>query len=115
MRAAGLIIAREAQRLAAVWSEQIPPSVKVKARGNTATISSGVGPSYPNEVIRVRHPVFGFGHTGNAWSATHRPRPPWVTNEHRPFLVPAADAKADDATREIAKYIDDVCHELGFK
>ena len=115
MRAAALIIAREAQRLAAAWSVQVPPSIKVKARGNTAEIKSAVGPSYPNEVIRVRHPVFGFGHTGNAWSATHRPRPPWVTNDHRPFLAPAVDAKADDAAKEIARVIDDIAHDAGFK
>ena len=106
MRAAALIIAKEAQRLAASWSVQVPPSIKVKATGNTAVISSGVGPSYPNEVIRVRHPVF---------QTPARMRVKWVTNEHRPFLVPAVDAKADDATKEIAKYIDDVCREDGFK
>jgi hypothetical protein len=38
-----------------------------------------------------------------------------VTNDHRPFLVPAADAKADDAAAEIAKSIDDLCHDLGYK
>jgi hypothetical protein len=115
MRAAALIIARDAQRRAAAWSRQVPPSIKVSVRGNTAVISSAVGPSYPNEVIRVRHPVFGMGQTGNAWSAEHRPRPPWVTNAHRPFLAPAATAKADAATARIARYIDDVCHDNGFK
>jgi hypothetical protein len=107
MGAAALIIAREAQRLAAAWSVQVPPSIKVKAASSSATISSGVGPSYPNEVIRVRHPVFG--------PTLRNPRPGWVTNDHRPFLAPAADAKADDAAKEIAKSIDDLCHDLGFK
>src|SRR5215469_10054113 len=115
MRAAALIIAREAQRLAATWSEQVPPSIKVKASGNTAEIKSSAGPSYPNEVKGVRHPVFGLGRTGNEWSLTHRPRPPWRTNRHRPFLVPAVDAKADDAAKEIARVIDEIAHDAGFK
>lgn len=107
MRAAAMIIARQAKLLAAVWSVQVPPSVKVQARGWTATISSGVGPSYPNEVIRVRHPVFG--------PTLKRPNPPWVTNAHRPFLAPAADLKADEAAKEIANVVDDWCHDLGYK
>src|SRR5262244_4613236 len=107
MRAAALIIAREAQRLAATWSVQVAPSIKVKASGNTAEIKSAVGPSYPNEVKGVRHPVFG--------PTLRNPRPGWVTNEHRPFLAPAVDAKADAAAAEIAKAIDDAAHEAGFK
>jgi hypothetical protein len=107
MLSAGRIIGRAAAALAAPWSRQIPPTIKVKATSSTATISSGVGPSYPNEVIRVRHPVFG--------PTLRNPRPGWVTNPHRPFLVPAAEAKADDAAKEIAKTIDDYCHDRGFK
>lgn len=107
MRQAGLLIAREAQRLAAPWSRQIPPSIKVAARGDTVTISSHTGPAYPNEVIRVRHPVFG--------PTLRNPRPGWVTNAHRPFLAPAAQAKADDVAAEIAKFIDDVARDNGFE
>ena len=106
MRAAALIIARQAQVNAAGWSVQIPPSIKVKASGNTAVISSGVGPSYPNEVPRVRHPVFG--------PTLKRPAPPWVTNDYRPFLAPAADEMADAAAAEIGKVIDDIAHDDGF-
>ena len=102
MRAAAQIIARQAMADAAAWSVQIPPSIKVKARDSTATITSSVGPAYPNEVPGVRHPVYGN-------------RRNWVTNQYRPFLAPAADMKADAATAEIAKYIDDVCHENGFE
>lgn len=101
MRAAALIIAREAQKLASAWSVQVPPSMKVKAGATSAEISSAVGPSYPNEVPRVRHPVFG-----------HRDR--WVDNAYRPFLAPAATAKADAAAAEVAKAVDDICHGLGY-
>ena len=104
MLAAARIIALEAARLASRWSRQIPPDVlrHVTATDSAATIKSDVGPAYPNEVIRVRHPVYGN-------------RRVWVTNDYRPFLAPAAQAKADAAAAEIAKSIDDICHELGFK
>jgi hypothetical protein len=107
MRRAGLLVAAEARRLAGAWSKQIPPEISVRAYVNKAIITSQVGPSYPNEMPRVRHPVFG--------PTLRNPRPGWVTNAHRPFLAPAAAAKADDATREIAKTIDDYCRELGFE
>ncbi len=101
MAAGAAIIAREAQRLAAPWSKRIPPSMRVSAGDTTALISSGVGPSYPNEVKGVRHPVFGN-------------REVWVLNQYRPFLAPAAEAKADEAAAEIAKTVDDIAHANGF-
>jgi hypothetical protein len=100
--AAAEIVAREAQALAAAWSAQVPPSIRIRsASATSATISSAVGPSYPNEVPGVRHPVFGNRHA-------------WVTNAYRPFLVPAAEAKADEAAAEIAKIVDDAARAAGF-
>ena|SRR5215469_9539164 len=107
MRAAAEIIAREARRLASAWSKQIPPEMTVTATTGAATIRSHTGPSYPNEMPRIRHPVFG--------PTARNPRPGWVTNAHRPFLAPAATAKADDAAAEIAKTIDDTAREMGFE
>ena len=101
MAAAAWIIAREAMALASVWSEQVPPSIRVYGRARYAVIFSQVGPSYPNEVKNVRHPVFGN-------------RKEWVTNKYRPFLAPAAVAKADAAAAEIGMTIDDICHSLGY-
>ena len=106
MLAAAAQIANEARVLAGAWSVQIPPTMRVTATESTALISSGVGPSYPNEIIRVRHPVF---ESQERWGRT-----PWVTNEHRPFLAPAAESKADAAAAEIAKSIPDFCAGLGF-
>lgn len=102
MLAAAAIIANDARVRAAAWSVQIPGTLKLKATDSTATITSDRGPSYPNEVLGVRHPVYGNRHV-------------WVTNQYRPFLAPAAAAKADAATAEIAKTIDDFCHDLGFE
>lgn len=107
MRAAAVIVARRAQLLAGAWSVKIPPSIKVSVKASSAEISSQVGPSYPNEVEGVRHPVFG--------PTAKNPDPPWVTNEHRPFLEPAAEQTADAVAAEVGRSIDDLCHDLGFE
>lgn len=99
--AAAEVIAGEARRLASAWSRQVPPSIAVESDGKTATISTDVGPAYPNEVDNVWHPTFG-----------HRP---WVRNEHRPFLGPAADAKASDAMKRYAEKLDRMLAKAGFK
>jgi hypothetical protein len=104
MAAAAAIIAREGARLAAPWSRQIPPSIRVTARAGRADITTGVGPAYPNET-GARHPVYARG---------PRSRWTWVAGNNRPFLSPAAEAKADAAAAEIAKSIDDICHDLGY-
>lgn len=100
LAAAAGIIADGARANAAGFSKQIPPSVKVSVSGNTATIESGVGPAYPNEVDHVRHPVFGHD--------------VWVTNAHRPFLAPAADKLAGAAMARYAKKVDRMCRQAGF-
>ena len=98
--AAAAIIAAKARELAS-WSRQIPPAIGVRAHGNTAEISCQVGPAYPNEVAGVRHPTFGHE--------------PWVTNEHRPFLGPAADAASDKAMARYAQKVDAMCKKAGFR
>ena len=107
LRQAAEIIADQARRNAGGWSARIPPSVKVSVSGRTAVISSDAPPAYPNEVAGVRHPVFGG-------PGTRRPRAPWVTNQHRPFLGPAADAKASDAMERWARKYDRLLAKAGF-
>lgn len=98
--AAAEIIADGARELAA-WSRKVPPNISVEVSGQTATISADAGPAYPNEVAGVRHPTFG-----------HKP---WVENQHRPFLGPAADARSDAAMQRYAKKIDGWCKDAGFR
>jgi hypothetical protein len=57
--------------------------------------------TYPNEVEGVFHPTYG-----------HRP---WVKNQYRPFLGPAADAKASDAMKRFAEKYDRLLAKAGFK
>ena len=102
-RAAAQVIADRAKVLAAAWSVQIPPRIDVSVSGNVATISCDAPPAYPNEVEGVRHPVFG----------RHTER--WVTNEHRPFLDPAADAGADEAMARYAQKVDAMCRAAGYR
>jgi hypothetical protein len=99
--AAAQVIADAAKAMAATWSVKIPPKIKVQVKGNVAVISCDAGPAYPNEVTGVRHPTFGHD--------------PWTTNQHRPFLGPAADAAADPAMARYAKKIDRMCRAAGFR
>ena len=118
LAAAAGIVADGARSLASAWSVQIPPNISVSVSGNVATISSDVGPAYPNEVAGVRHPVWGteeeelraiakgLGH-GRGW--------PWVRNQHRPFLAPAADSRADAAMQRYAQKVDKLARAAGFE
>lgn len=98
--AAAQIVADGARALAG-WSAQIPGRISVSVSGNVATISCDAPPAYPNEIEGVRHPVFGHG--------------PWVENQYRPFLAPAADAKADAAMARYADKIDTMARKAGFR
>jgi hypothetical protein len=100
LRAAAGDIAGEAKALAAKWSRTIPGSIGVAVSGNVADITATAAPAYPNEVAGVRHPVYGHDR--------------WVTNEHRPFMGPAADSKADAAMATYAKKIDRAARKAGF-
>lgn len=90
------------------WSARIPPSLRVTGGAGGVSIISDAPPAYPNEVDGVRHPVFGG-------RGTRRPKAPWVKNQFRPFLAPAADQKGDAAAEAFAKVVDDWAKERGFK
>ena len=106
LREAAEVIAEQA-RMNAHWSARIPPSIKVSGGSGGVSIMSGAPPAYPNEVDGVRHPVFGG-------RGTRRPKAPWVTNQHRPFLAPAADQRIDEAAEKFAQVIDDWAKEHGY-
>ena len=108
LREAAQIIADQARVNAAGWSVRVPPSIRVTGGGVTISISSNAPPAYPNEVEGVKHPVFGG-------RGTKRPKAPWVLNQYRPFLAPAADEKADAALEAFSKVIEDWAREHGFK
>src|SRR6185437_7439588 len=83
---AAQVIADEAARIArGNGMPQTADSISVEVNGTTATVYSDAPAAYPNEVPGVKHPTYG-----------HRP---WILNQHRPFLGPAADAKAGDAMK----------------
>ena len=93
-------IASAARALAAAWSVQIPPSIAVEVNGDTATISTEVGPAYPGET-RARHPLFGD-------------REHWYGPPGAKFLAPAADMRAGDAMARYARKLDRWLREAGF-
>jgi hypothetical protein len=105
---AAKVIADQAKVNASGWSKRIPPSIRVSGSYPEVFIRSAAPPAYPNEIPGVRHPVFGG-------RGTRRPHAPWVTNQHRPFLAPAADQRADQAAEKFATIIDDWAIKAGFR
>ena len=102
------VIAKQAQDNASGWSARIPGSIKVSGSYPEVIIRASAPPAYPNEVDGVRHPVFGG-------RGTRRPGAPWVRNQHRPFLAPAADQKGNEAAEKFAVIIEDWAVKLGYK
>lgn len=99
---AAQVIADEAARIArGNGMPETADSITVEVNGTTATIYSDAPAAYPNEVAGVYHPTYG-----------HRP---WVLNQHRPFLAPAADAKASEAMKRFAEKYDRLLAKAGFK
>lgn len=117
LRQAAEVIAQDARILSGTWSERVPPSVRVYpalTRGGTAvTIAAGgvrAPMAYTNEGKRggrpIWHPVFARGERSD-WK--------WVPQTPRPFMRPAADARANQAADVFAKAIDDWAAASGFK
>ena len=102
------MIADRAKENASAWSRRIPGSIRISGSYPEIVIRASAPPAYPNEVPNVRHPVFGG-------RGTRRPHAPWVTNEHRPFLAPAADEAGDAAAEKFADIIDDWAIKAGFR
>jgi hypothetical protein len=105
---AAQVIADQARNNAAGWSARIPPSIRVSGGYPEVFIRSAAPPAYPNEVPGVKHPVFGG-------RGTRRPHAPWVTNQHRPFLAPAADQRVNQAAEKFAVIVDDWAIKAGFR
>lgn len=100
--AAAKVIADEASRLARGQGlVETADAISVDSDETSATVWVQTGAAYPNEVEGVKHPVFGHG--------------PWVTNQHRPFLGPACDAKAGDAMKRYSERISRLIKEAGFR
>lgn len=99
--AAADLVAREAARIAtANGMPETAASISVEVSGTSVIVYSDAPAAYPNEVPGIRHPVYGH--------------PPWVTNQYRPFLKPAADAKASEAMERYAQKLDGWLRKAGF-
>jgi hypothetical protein len=115
LREAAQIVADDAKRRSAMWSERVPASVRLQGGVRMVTIAAGgvaAPQAYTMEGRRsgaaIAHPVFG---------RPDRPRSTWtwVKQPPRPFLLEAITAKQDEMTVAFAKVIDDWAHERGFK
>lgn len=105
--AAANVIADEARRLAS-WSRQVSSDINVDTSGDgrTATVWSEAPPAYPNETDS-RHPVYARGEDRAKWT--------WTAGNNRPFLGPAADAKASDAMARYAQKFERLLRKAGFE
>lgn len=102
------VIAQEARRIAAAnGMPETAASISVQVQGSRAIVYSDAPAAYPNEVAGVRHPVFG--------PTLRNPKPAWVANEYRPFLAPAADAKASAAMKRYERKLDGWLRTAGFR
>jgi hypothetical protein len=105
--AAANVVADEARRLAS-WSRQVSGDINVDTSGDgrTATVWSEAAPAYPNET-GARHPVFARGEDREKWT--------WTAGNNRPFLGPAADAKAGAAMDRYAQKLSRMLKKAGFE
>jgi hypothetical protein len=87
----------------ATWSSRVPASIRVGGGQSGVVVRAGgarAPAAYSNEIEGVQHPT--FGHV------------PWVTNQFRPFMVPAAEDGAEEAALIVARVISDWAREYGF-
>lgn len=100
----GDLIAGEARQNAS-WSSRIPGAIKVRARistRETAALISVDAEKAPHarayegissRATTFRHPVFGTGENRTDWT--------WVSQEKRPFLMPAVRSKGPAVRDEV--------------
>jgi len=107
LKTAGGIVAVEAAARAS-WSETIPGSIRVQTAGTTVKVTAGKGLSSPiatlyengGEPGSWRHPV--WGNTDN-----------WVSQQARPFLAPALEAKSEEVAAAAGDAIAEGWRALG--
>jgi hypothetical protein len=106
---AAMVIAKDAYNRASTWSSSVPASLSVEGDDQLQTISFSAPAAYPGET-RARHPLFAQGPKG----AGGRGWDHWYGPPGSPFLRPALDARADDATERYAQVVDKIARENGW-
>lgn len=115
MRAAGRVVLTDA-RSRASWSSRIPGAIRLRVatRGSRAGVAlrvvSGSAPhARPYEGLTrggrrgmFRHPVYGN------YDA-------WVSQQQRPFLLPAVKAGRDRVNSEVDQAVDEIAAFAGFR
>ena len=112
LRQGGEIVAQEARGLSA-WSSRIPATVRVRTsfrenREGVKVVAGGPAAPHarPYEGLSsrggtFRHPLFGNYDV-------------WVSQETRPFIFPAAEAKSEEVNGLIRAALDDAAEGIGF-
>jgi hypothetical protein len=103
LHAAAMIIADDASDRAMRWAKtgSVPASRSVDGDEQMQTITFSAGAAYPAE-MRAKHPLFGD-------------RRHWYGPPGEPFLLPALEARADDATERYAQVTDKIAMDNGWE
>jgi hypothetical protein len=105
LRKGGDIVA-QAGRANASWSSRIPGTIKTSVGAKTVKVSAG-GAGAPHAYYYE-----GNGHGGSFRHPVYGHRKVWVTQQCRPFLVPALEANADRVAREIEDAVNEVTDSI---
>lgn len=106
LKAAGELIATDA-RARSSWSSRIPGSIRVRGATNIRITAGGAAApdaapyEHGGKSGTFRHPVFGN-------------RQVWVSQQARPFLVPAGQANIEKAAGLIVDGLDAAFSRLGY-
>jgi hypothetical protein len=106
LRAAGRLVADEAETRAATFSTKIPRAVKVRV--SFAKRQPGVSVIVDKNTAPNARPEEHAGRAGFFRHMVYGHRDRWVSQEAHPFLAPAAEAKADEAARQVEHAVDRV-------
>lgn len=110
LRAAGRVVADKAKQNAA-WSTRIPRATRVSVSfaarrpGVSVVVDKKKAPharpyEHGGRPGTFRHPVYARGEDRRAWT--------WVSQQARPFLEPALEARGDAAAKQIEQAVDRV-------
>jgi hypothetical protein len=111
VKKAAEVVKRDAQARSS-WSTRIPGAMRVVVK----LAGSGAGASVVVSAAKAPHarPYENLGNPGTFRHPVYGNREVWVPQAARPFLFPAAQAKADAATEEIDKAVREVLRRNGF-
>ncbi len=112
IRAAAREVQAESQRRSS-WSSRIPGAHRISVRFGAR--SAGVSVVVSARRAPHARPFEHDGTTGTFWHPVFGDRSPGAKQAARPFLLPAAQAKASSAVGEIDQAVEQVLRRAGWR